>query len=287
MVQRSDAHPEYKYAWDALGGKPNSEAILSLLTGCNSSRHGACPACTCHDERVQALDRVLRRLQRLLLVQRVVAVLGLASTMLLGAWAVHPTRVYESQVYVVFLPPESVSTNPLLHNGTLITTAGIVGGSVNAGNRAPQPTLDTIPLSSTGVEHGYLVTVPNSGSQWVYQFEVPQLHVQATGTSPEESLATLQSVLWRIDQELAVRQIEAGSPSREMIRTELSPAVPTTAMAAGSRSRAGLAALLIGLVLTATATRLARRLSPTRRWLRSVLADRASSAGAGSAPSLP
>jgi hypothetical protein len=169
--------------------------------------------------------------------------------------------VFQSDAYVVLLPPRSFHENPLLPNQTLTTTAGVVATAANSGNDAPKATLDDIPLFSTGVEQGYLVTVPNSGNQWVPIFRAPHLHVQATGITEEEATTRLQATLARVDTVLRDLQSQAGSPPTLMIRTELSPAEPVTYYFKGNRSRSGGASLLVGLALTAIAIRLARRLA--------------------------
>lgn len=211
---------------------------------------------------------MLGRIRRLLPVQWLTAAVGVALTLVSSLAITHRPGVFQSDAYVVFLPPKSFLENPLLPNRTLVATAAVVAGAVNSGNDAPKATLDDIPLSSTGVKHGFLVTVPNAGSQWVPIYQSAQVHVQATGTTAEESSARLRSVLARVDTVLQELQAEVGSPPTLMIRTELSPEQPTTVCLKGNRARSGGASFLLGLALTATATRFARRLPPLLRHVR-------------------
>lgn len=208
-----------------------------------------------------SVQRVVRRAQRLLPIQRLTAAIGVGLTLIASLLIMHRPGVYQSDTYVVLLPPKTFPYNPLLPNRSLITTAAVVAAAANSGSRAPQPTLDDIPLFSTGVTHGYLVTLPNSGSQWIPLFYAPHLHVQATGSSAAEASARLQSVLMRIDEALVDLQTKAESPPFALIRSEASSAKPSTFYVKGNRPRSGGATFLVGLGLTATITRLARHLA--------------------------
>jgi hypothetical protein len=214
------------------------------------------------------LHRTVQRARRLLPIQWFTAAMGILLT-LGGTYEMsHRPGVFQSDAYVVFLPPKSFQENPLLPNGAIVTAAVVVATAVDSGNNVPTPTLDDIPLFSTGVEHGYLVTVPNSGSQWVPIFQAAQLHVQTTGTSEGEATARLHTVLARVEIVLRNLQSKAGSPPAMMIRTELSPAHPTTYYVKGNRLRSAGASFLLGLALTAIAIRPARRLPPLLRQVR-------------------
>jgi hypothetical protein len=181
-----------------------------------------------------------------------VVVLGAIATLILAAQAAQAPGVYFTRLYVVFLPPLSTAnpnTFSAADNSNVIAMAGLVGQAVSSRDSA-QPVSDGVTILGEGISHGYLVRQPNDGGQWAVNFDRPELDVQVAGGSPAEVLATLSQVLQKIDNETRSRQEAAGTATKNMITTRLSPSTPDVYLVKGSRLRAGLAALLLGLGLS-------------------------------------
>lgn len=183
--------------------------------------------------------------------------LGLVLTGIFAVQAARAPGVYFAQVYVVFLPPNGASANALAGVDTdnnLIHMAGIVGRVISQGPGA-QPVSDGVTILGEGLTSGYSVRQPNDGGQWVVNFDKPELDVQVAGRSPRQVSETLSQVLARIDSELQGLQVAAGTAPDNMIQTRLSPPIPYVYVVRGSRVRAGLFSLLLGLGLTISALR--------------------------------
>jgi hypothetical protein len=176
-----------------------------------------------------------------------VLLLGVLLTGWLQWQALHAQRVYSGQVTVRFV---SDITNGDLRQADsgLIITAGLIGKRVN--QSVSPDTAGGVSLVGEGVYHGYSVTLPNRGGQWVKIYDRPELDVQAAGTSIAEVESSLQLALHRIDEELAAMQAEVAVAPGNLIRTQLTPTVPDIREGLGSAIRAKASSLLLGGGLT-------------------------------------
>lgn len=187
--------------------------------------------------------------------------LGLLLTMPFAAYAVRTPGVYSMQVDVVFMNPHGAAdVNSFGWGGeSLIGTAGVVARIVSKANADRQPVSDQAMLAGLGVKHGYSVRLPNVGGQWAYNFEQPLLNVEAVGSSPTEVRATLAATVQRINDELVRLQRAQSVGPDEMLRTRLSPPEPDLRYSNGSRARALVAVLIIGLGLVISCVVVAAR----------------------------
>jgi len=174
---------------------------------------------------------------------------GLLVTLAMAGLVRSLPGTYSTQVDVVFLQPDDGNTYRVVTPG-LIGLAGVVGQMANGGQDQVQTVSQDVMLAEEGVEHGYSVRLPDSGGQWANNFERPLLDVQATGDSPQEVRARLDTVLAKIDRDLADLQDRAGVDPRYRVTTRLSPLTPPVLHNTGSRARALASSLLLGIVLT-------------------------------------
>lgn len=198
------------------------------------------------------------------------ALIGLAATALMCWHALGASGVFYTQVYLVFLPPQGeANPNALIgaNNQSVVDMAGIVGRIV-AQHAGPQPASDQVTILGEGISDGYIVRQPNDGGQYNVQFDRPVLDVQVSGPSAQSVTIKLADVVKTINSELTARQAAAGTPPGSMIQTRLSPSNADLYFVKGSRIRALMASLLLGLGLTAAAIALFERLLARRIRLR-------------------
>jgi hypothetical protein len=201
-----------------------------------------------------------------------VVLLGLLATAGLLWHVAHGAPVYSGEVTVVLLSDAIGSDLRQVDQG-LVTTAAVVSRRVSAGMSAGVAS-DSVSLVGVGIRHGYSVTLPNRGSQWSKLYDRPELRVQVAGTSVEEVHATLSLALRRIAEALAMTQAEVGVTGPNLVRTQLTPTVPDIREGRGSRTRAGAAALLLGMgATTAAVVVLDSRRTRRERQLRELVAS--------------
>jgi len=150
---------------------------------------------------------------------------GMLVTILVMGWSTTTTGTYYSQVYVVLLAPVSTEQpNTYQYIGrSLVAAAGLVVREVDPTATEPAPVSPEVTLVDRGITHGYRVRMPNSGGQWSFNFERPELDVE---------------------------QSKGGTARSQMISTTLSPPDPPVFYARGSRFRALFAILALGIGLT-------------------------------------
>ncbi|MEO6702886.1 MAG: pentapeptide repeat-containing protein, partial [Jatrophihabitantaceae bacterium] len=124
---------------------------------------------------------------------------------------------------------------------------------------APRMASAEATLVGQGVHDGYSVRLPNTGGQWASQFIKPYLDVQVVAPSSDQVLARMGQLITEIGDDLTTLQNQTGVASKYRIGTQLSPPVTPLYYQKGSRSRAGLAALLLGLGITFAARAIAGR----------------------------
>jgi hypothetical protein len=177
---------------------------------------------------------------------------GLILTAAALGWVSTSAKVYYTQAYVVFLAPSQKDQPNTYRNisSSLIATAAIIGREINGPVGPPQPVSDGVTIVDLGLNNGHLVRLPNSGGQWAYNYDRPVLDVQAAGPTAERARETLKQTVGLIRTTLDTRQQALGVPRAQMIDMTLSPPAPPVFEAQGSRSRALLATLVLGLVGT-------------------------------------
>lgn len=195
-----------------------------------------------------------------------VLVAGLLGTMITAAFLVRRPGVYYSRVSVLFLAPASTRYPNRLLTGSdsLITTAGVVGKMVAAGETNLPVVSDAVTLPSEGVRHGFSVKLPNDGGQWADNFDKAQLDVQAVAGTNVEVAALLGRVIGEINTDLARLQDEAGTLTKNRITTRITPPQPPVYFNTGSKIRTLAGIFLLGIGLSVALASGARRFAVRR-----------------------
>jgi len=180
-----------------------------------------------------------------------VTVLGIVLT--IGAVVVVTSAQpsYLAQVRVVLLPPATAQPNGLTDTtGSLISLAGVVAESVDDSDVGAEAVSESVTLTGEGRRLGYTVRQPNSGGQWQYRFDEPVLDVQAVGSTGQAARQELDAALRRVDSALADLQDQQGVPLAGRVRTILNPAEPQVTKVGGSETRAVVATVVAGVLVT-------------------------------------
>ena len=131
----------------------------------------------------------------------------------------------------------------------LIVAAELVSNRIMT-QRGAQITSDSVSLVGEGVRQGFSVTLPNRGSQWVRLVDVPDLRVQAVGSTPAEVMESLRTARVQIDDELVAIQSAVSVAPEARIRASSATPLPAVAEGRGNRARALLASGVLGAALT-------------------------------------
>lgn len=187
----------------------------------------------------------------------VVAIVGVLVTCAAALHFAQTAPVYWSRSQVVFIAPKStVNPNGLqITPSGLIAAAGVVARVVDPRGGETRTASDDVTLAGEGVRHGFSVVLPNSGGQWANNYSQGALDVQAVGSSAEETQATVDHVLSEIQASLAHIQDTSRVAQINRIRIQLSPPVAPIYRQTGSRSRALLATMALGFLLSVAACR--------------------------------
>ena len=194
-----------------------------------------------------------------------VVLLGLLATALVMVHVHDTSGVYSAQRNVRMVAPGNIDDDNTLVRApvSLIALAGLVDRRINGKDEMPATASPDVSLADRGVHHGSAIFLPNDGGQWTFQFNRPELIVQAAGSSPEEVMRRVQASVERIQRMLTTLQRDDAVAGRVEARV----VVPTSAIAY-SRGRpmpALGASLLLGLGLTASAAVVVDRLAGRRR----------------------
>lgn len=175
---------------------------------------------------------------------------------LVGAWLIHERPgVYMVDTTVYFVAPADARTSGLADTSAgLISLAGGVERTVNAGSDAPEPVSPEVSIADTGVRSGYRVSLPNAGGQFVVDFDRPALQVQAVGEEPGEAARLFRQaedlVLTTLDQIQAADGINQDG----RVTARLVPDKPDPVYLGGSPARALVVAGVLGAALSVAVT---------------------------------
>jgi hypothetical protein len=193
-------------------------------------------------------------------VQWLVAAIGVLATVATAAVAVERPGVYWTTVQLRFIAPTSAANpNTLqLASSSLVMMAGAVGQMVDD-RQGPRVTSPDVDITGLGIRNGWSVTLPNSGGQWANNFASPFLQIEAVGPSIAEVATTMQRLINLISADLLQLEQRSGVDPHNYVRTQLTPLTgPQFYYQVGSRIRAGLASVLLGLGLTLGAVTMTR-----------------------------
>jgi len=169
--------------------------------------------------------------------------------------------VYWSRVQVRFIAPtsEEFPNGLQISPSSTVMTAGAVRRMVDDQD-PPRTVSPDVTIFGLGIKQGWSVNLPNTGGQWASNFTNPYLDVQAVGPTSEYVTSTMNRLIDEISAALATLQSDAAVKQVNLITTQLSPlGPPPLFFQRGSRIRAALASLGLGVGLTAAAVGVASR----------------------------
>jgi hypothetical protein len=192
-----------------------------------------------------------------------VLLVGLAIT-LTGAFVVlDRPGVYSVRCDVVLVPPpnlaDTTDTTLVSPSENLIALAGLVERTVNRGHSTAS-TSQEVDLLGTGVRDGVLISLPNAGGQWDYNFTAPMISVQVAGPDPQVVDRRRRAAVQRIQEAVLRIQEDGGvSTASRLVGTQMVPDLPPVVYRTGRNSRAAAGILAIGGWLSILATVLVDR----------------------------
>lgn len=169
--------------------------------------------------------------------------------------------------------PESRGLAPT--SSSLLAFAGLLEVAVNEGKSIPRPASADVTLVDQGIYDYARVRVPNSGGQWANNFTEPALIVEASGPSEDVVRQRINTLIGRVEAQLASFQEEAGVPPVERV-TLLAYPPPTIQHSGGRRS---MAIVVLGALVLAGGCSLVVCLD--HLWPRRVRGQSASPSGSG------
>jgi hypothetical protein len=181
--------------------------------------------------------------------------------------SVSQPTLHWTQFEVLVLPPvESVNPNNLQEAPYGITPmAGLLVAEINDGNHPLQMASSGTTLYGEGLRSGWEVEMRNVGSQWQPVYDAPVIDVQVVDPDPDEVARRSAQLVAELDTILRDRQDALGVRAQSKMTLRASPADPVVYEVGGSRSRAALAAALLGGSLTVLAVAWVDRLLLRRR----------------------
>lgn len=198
---------------------------------------------------------VLWHLLRAARRQLAVTMIGAALTFVAGWFAHAHQGLYQASITVVLLRPETgAARNPFIgRDSSLIATASAVARMVDAGAAAAQTASPEVTLAAQGSRTGWIVRVPNSGGQWTYQYDKPNLDIQAVGSTKDAALAGIAAARSAIRDALIDLQDRADVDPEYRIVESTNPSEPALTYGPGRPTRALVAIIALGVGATLTA----------------------------------
>jgi hypothetical protein len=192
-------------------------------------------------------------LSRVLVRRWYVTVLGILFTLLLGVAAftkVQPN--YSASASVLLLPPQSTKgENPLMNLGAVPGVTGVLSRNMVDSSIADR-------FAAEGVAK-YSVTPDQTAGG-------PIVVVTGKGSTAEEALHSMRVVMTQVDPTLMRMQVDLQVPKASLITTKTIQVDTKATVLRKSQTRAVIAAIAIGLLLTLVAAALAD--SAIGRWQR-------------------
>lgn len=131
-----------------------------------------------------------------------------------------------------------------------IPAAQMLAELVNERNDLVRSRNRTTTLYGEGVYDGSSARIISEGSQWVTSVRAPSIQVESVSGSASATLARQSREIEVISRTLTELQDRFLVPASQRLSLTLTPAAPTVEMIRGSRTRAGAAFAMVGLVLT-------------------------------------
>lgn len=189
------------------------------------------------------------------------AVAGLVVTVLMVGRVGEAPGVFVGKVEVVVHPPRTTSiANPLAtQNYNAVRFAGLITEVATNGEDVPRVTSQDLTLADQGMRQATLISLVNLGGQWANDFSRPFIRIEAVDVSAPAVLARLREGVTRVTAAMQGLQDRADVRRAERATTETVPAAPQVVYEGTHRSRAMVATLLVGLVITVLTCRTATR----------------------------
>jgi hypothetical protein len=187
-----------------------------------------------------------------------VLLLGLVATAIAAYAIVAAPGVYWSRTDVFMVRPVSDVPNGLASTpqGT-IRFAGLIQREIAGGSSDIDTVSDRVRIVDFGIRSGTLVRLPNDGNQYANNFNKALLDVQVAGPTEAVVRARMTDLIARINRVVAERQTAMGVPPEVQVRTRSSPTEVQVFHEVGSRKRALVATVGLGMSLTWAAVVLA------------------------------
>lgn len=185
-------------------------------------------------------------LVRVVVRQWIVVLLGAVLTLAGGYQAISTRGEYVTAAGIYFVSPKTLNGgNAYLVDERVITVADVVAGAVNSPSVRAE-------LRAAGVHEHYTLELFNAGTQFVALYDRPLLNLSVRGEDAEGVQRAVTLIHARVDAELERRQAQVGAPPRSRVTTQLTPANPPLLLGRGSRARAMVAVVLLGIAITLT-----------------------------------
>jgi hypothetical protein len=156
----------------------------------------------------------------------------------------------ETDLRLVYPGLKSHSNALLTTTESVIATAGLVVEDATQARPGPRLSTDEVTVVDAGIDDGVLIRLPNAGGQWATNFDKPSINIQVVGRDPAAVRGRMTETVAWVSAILENRQATYQVAKSDMITAYPSPPVPVVATAHGSRARALVAVLLVGLGLT-------------------------------------
>lgn len=198
-----------------------------------------------------------------------VVLLGVAATGAGTYVATTAPGVYVQQVQVVMVAP-SLPNYPnarQLDDTNLVPVASVLGRRVDRTGGGPLALSPKVAISDLGIRSGMWARLPNAGGQWATNLNRAELDLQIVGADARTVRQKMDGTLRQLRTILHDDQVALGVPEDRLITLATSPPLPPVLYQAGSRGRAAVAGLALGLGLTLALVRMLDRLRDWRRTL--------------------
>lgn len=177
---------------------------------------------------------------------------GLLSTFATAVFATRAEPIYHARTEVVFLaPPSARYPNELMtKTESLIITAGIVAKRINGADpHIKFGSAKTTPVGAPSDGRTTWIGLLDTGTQWVSVFDDQVLVIDAVGATPEEVSRRIDDASALVDDQLRALQTQMKVDPVNEITTRISPPAPVVEEVSGSRVRAIVMTVAIGVFL--------------------------------------
>lgn len=180
-----------------------------------------------------------------------VILLGLAATVAVVMVMQPQTIYYVSQIVTVQSPPTKLQPKKLGQpDSDPVPAAEMLTDLVNRQSEVLRSRSSDATIYGEGMYDTSSARVVNVGNQWVTSVPLPNIQVESDAPNPEKTLSRQKSEIANISFTLEQLQDRFHVKPAQRLSLIVTPSVPVIEEVAGSRTRAGGAFALVGLVVT-------------------------------------